>query len=356
VKYDGTVDLSNRNNSHVFAVEMIGGNKRVLEFGCASGFVSRALRDRGCRVVGVEIDPEFASQAKEFCDDVVIGDAETLDLESILEGQQFDVAVFGDVLEHMHDPLQILRRTRQWLVPEGYVVASLPNIAHGAVRLALLQGRFDYTPEGLLDETHVRFFTHDTIKDLFHQAGFVVVETRRTHVGVFESEIALQRDDFDAELLAEVEADPEATTYQYVVKALVDNALSAAEVVHEREEAQRLELLQVRADLEVRLANRCLLVPLDCIGSPVRQSLCRNQARAGNKRVPGTSTPRIRVASSSPAPLKSYGSYGLGTDRGARRRTGDNPRMDSAMPGTLIADRYRLVRPLGAGENAAPLA
>jgi 2-polyprenyl-3-methyl-5-hydroxy-6-metoxy-1,4-benzoquinol methylase len=250
VKYDGTVDLSNRNNSHVFAVEMIGGNKRVLEFGCASGFVSRALRDRGCRVVGVEIDPEFASQAKEFCDDVVIGDAETLDLESILEGQQFDVAVFGDVLEHMHDPLQILRRTRQWLVPEGYVVASLPNIAHGAVRLALLQGRFDYTPEGLLDETHVRFFTHDTIKDLFHQAGFVVVETRRTQVGVFESEIALQRDDFDAELLAEVEADPEATTYQYVVKALVDNALSAAEVVHEREEAQRLELLQVRADLD----------------------------------------------------------------------------------------------------------
>lgn len=250
MKYDGTVDLSNRNNSHVFAVEMIAGNKRVLEFGCASGFVSRALRDRGCRVVGVEIDPEFASQAKEFCDDVIIGDAETLDLESILEGQQFDVAVFGDVLEHMHDPVQILRRVRQWLVPEGYVVASLPNVAHGAVRLALLQGRFDYRPEGLLDETHVRFFTHDSIKDMFHEAGFVLVETRRTQVGVFESEIPLQREDFDDALIAKVEADPEATTYQYVVKALVDNALSAAEVVHEREEAQRLELMQTQADLD----------------------------------------------------------------------------------------------------------
>jgi 2-polyprenyl-3-methyl-5-hydroxy-6-metoxy-1,4-benzoquinol methylase len=250
VKYDAVVDLTNHNNSHTFAVEMIGANKRVLEFGCASGHVSRVLRDRGCRVVGVEIDPEFASQAKEFCEDVIVGDAETLDLDSVLDGQPFDVAVFGDVLEHMHDPLQILQRVRNWLVPEGYVVASLPNIAHGAVRLALLDGRFNYTPVGLLDETHLRFFTHDTIKDLFHQAGFVLVETRRTNVGLFESEIPLRREDYDEGLIAKIEADPEAITYQFVVKALVDNALSAAEVVHEREEAQRLEILRLQADLD----------------------------------------------------------------------------------------------------------
>ncbi|MBV9283543.1 MAG: methyltransferase domain-containing protein [Acidimicrobiia bacterium] len=249
-RYDGFVDLSNRNNSHTFTVEMVGANKRVLEFGCASGFVSQALRERGCQVVGVEIDPDFASQAKEFCEDVIIGDAEQLDLETLLEGQRFEVAIFGDVLEHMHDPLRMLQRVRNWLVPEGYAVASLPNVAHGAVRLALLQGHFDYRAEGLLDETHLRFFTHDTIKDLFHRAGFVLVETRRTHVGIFESEIPLRREDFDPEVVAGIEADPEATTYQYVVKALVDNALSAAEVVHEREEGQRLEILGLRAELD----------------------------------------------------------------------------------------------------------
>ena len=250
MKYDGIVDLNNRNSSQVFAVEMIGGNKRVLEFGCASGYVSRVLRDRGCKVVGIEIDPEFASQAKEFCEDVIIGNAEELDLESILTERSFDVAVFGDVLEHMSDPLGMLRRVRQWLVPDGYVVASLPNIAHGAVRLALLDGRFDYTPEGLLDETHLRFFTHDTIKDLFHQAGFVLVETQRTHVGIFESEISLRREDYDPEVVARIEADHDASTYQFVVKALVDNALSAAEVVHEREEAQRIEILDLQAELD----------------------------------------------------------------------------------------------------------
>jgi hypothetical protein len=158
----------------------------------------------------------------------------------------------------------MLRRVRQWLVPEGYVVASLPNVAHGAVRLALLDGRFDYTPEGLLDETHLRFFTHDTIKDLFHEAGFVVVETRRTHVGIFESEIPLRREDFDPDVVARIEADHDATTYQFVVKAVVDNALSAAEAVHEREEAQRVRILDLEAELkEIRAESATLAAALD---------------------------------------------------------------------------------------------
>src|SRR5437588_3921214 len=168
----------------------------------------------------------------------------------MLGEQSFDVAVFGDVLEHMSDPLAALRRVRQWLKPDGYVVASLPNIAHGAVRLALLAGRFEYPPEGLLDETHLRFFTHDTIKELFHQAGFVVVETRRTHVGIFESEIPVRREDYDPDVVAGIEADHDATTYQFVVKALLDNALSAAEAVHEREEAQRVQILDLQRDLD----------------------------------------------------------------------------------------------------------
>src|SRR5207244_3985845 len=177
-----------------------------------------------------------------------------LDLESILAEEKFDAALFGDVLEHMRDPLTMLRRTRAWVVPEGFAVASLPNIAHGAVRLALLQGRFDYRPEGLLDDTHLRFFTHDSIKELFREAGFAVVETRRTHLGLFDTEIPIRAEDFPPDLLRQVEEEPEATTYQFVVKALVDNAFTAAVEAHEREEEQRRELVRLTEEVE-RLAD-----------------------------------------------------------------------------------------------------
>jgi 2-polyprenyl-3-methyl-5-hydroxy-6-metoxy-1,4-benzoquinol methylase len=269
VKYQCDIDLSNKNMSQTLIIDMVGGNKRVLEVGCAAGAVSQALRERGCRVVGVEIDAELASSAKEYCEEVILGDAEELDLESIIGDRTFDVAIFGDVLEHLKDPLRMLSRTRAWLDTEGYVVASLPNIAHGAVRLSMLQGRFQYTAEGLLDETHLRFFTRDTIREVFHEAGFALVETQRTELGVFETEIPLRREDFSPEVLADIEADPDVTTYQFVTKAVLDNGVAAIGVLHEREQAQRAAMFelerqlaegreqgaQLRAELEASIAN-----------------------------------------------------------------------------------------------------
>ena len=249
MKYECQVDLYNKNMSQTLIVEMVGGNKDVLEFGCAAGAVSKAARDRGCRVVGVEIDPDLASRAKEFCDEVIIGDAEELDLEGALGERTFDVAIFGDVLEHLRDPLSVLRRVRNLLNAEGYVVASIPNIAHGAVRLSMLQGRFRYTEEGLLDETHLRFFTLDTIREMFVQAGFVLVETRRTELGLFDTEITLRAEDFEPGIVAEIEADADATTYQFVTKAILDNGLSAIGQLHEREQEQRAAMVALEREL-----------------------------------------------------------------------------------------------------------
>src|SRR5205807_1264204 len=111
------------------------------------------------------------------------------------------------------------------LVPEGYVVASVPNIAHGAVRLALMQGRFDYRDVGLLDETHLRFFTRRSLEELFKESGLAIAELRRTTAPIWETEIPLRREDFSDEVVEEVEADPESTTYQFVATAVVDNGL-----------------------------------------------------------------------------------------------------------------------------------
>jgi 2-polyprenyl-3-methyl-5-hydroxy-6-metoxy-1,4-benzoquinol methylase len=87
--------------------------------------------------------------------------------------------IFADVLEHLGDPATVLRQVRPFLAPEGRVLASVPNVAHCAVALELLQGRVDYRPLGLLDDSHLRFFTKRSLHDLFEAAGFVVTELDR---------------------------------------------------------------------------------------------------------------------------------------------------------------------------------
>jgi len=84
------------------------------------------------------------------------------------------VIVFADVLEHLRQPEEILSRCKQLLLPSGFVIASIPNIAHWSMRWNLLFGRFDYTNLGLLDRTHLRFFTYKSAFDLFEKSGYAV--------------------------------------------------------------------------------------------------------------------------------------------------------------------------------------
>jgi 2-polyprenyl-3-methyl-5-hydroxy-6-metoxy-1,4-benzoquinol methylase len=276
LKYDFELDLSDENESHALMVQLIGANKRVLEVGCATGYMSSVLARRGCRVVGLEIEPDAAREARQHCEDVVVGDVETLDLAATFGPSTFDVVVFGDVLEHLNDPLTVLRKARPLLVPEGYVVCSIPNIAHGAVRLALLQGRFEYREYGLLDESHVRFFTRDSIEEMFRQAGLALAELRRTTAPIWETEINLRREDFPPELVAQLESDPEAATYQFVAKAVVDNALRAVDQLHAREQAQRTEILALRREVQ-RLGDGLARCQEDLASEAETQAETRNE-------------------------------------------------------------------------------
>lgn len=218
-KYETRIDLKDRNSSHTLIVELVGDDKRVLDVGCAAGDLAEVLAKRGCRVTGIEADPEAARQAQERCERVIVGDVEALDLDAELGGESFDVLLFGDVLEHLKDPLRTLKNLEPFLRPEGYVVASIPNVAHGSVRLALMQGEFPYTRLGLLDDTHLRFFTRESVERLFENAGFLVVELRRTLRGIFDTEIEVDRDLVPEEVLRPVRRDPEASTYQFVLTA-----------------------------------------------------------------------------------------------------------------------------------------
>lgn len=219
LRYDTDVDLNDRNTARTQLVLLTGSEKKVLEFGPATGYITKALSDRGCRVTAIEIDPKAAAEAERFADRMIVGDIETLDLGSVLGGERFDVVMFGDVLEHLVDPARILATARSMLTDGGSVVASIPNIAHGSVRLALLSGSFPYSSQGLLDRTHLRFFTRESLERLFQGTGFDIVEWGRTTADVFETELELDPRSYPADLVEIIRAMPESETYQFVVRA-----------------------------------------------------------------------------------------------------------------------------------------
>jgi 2-polyprenyl-3-methyl-5-hydroxy-6-metoxy-1,4-benzoquinol methylase len=234
-------------STHNLVTDLVPRNARVLEFGCATGYMSRVLRERrGCTVVGVELDSEAASQAEHECERVIVGDAEAIDYDSELNDDRFDAITFADVLEHLRDPGQLLRRVRPFLTEDGVVIASIPNIAHGNVRLALVAGEFRYRQIGLLDETHLRFFTREGVQELFEGAGLFVHNWLYKRLDIGATEIALPELPFTSELREWLERDENATVYQFIVRAQpADAAAELAEARRAFKEASE-ELAKVR--------------------------------------------------------------------------------------------------------------
>ena len=202
-------------STHNLVVGLVPRGARVLEFGCATGYMSRVLKERlGCPVTGIELSPEAAALAQGRCDRVVAGDAETLDVECVFGDERFDAIIFADVLEHLREPGIVLQRVRALLAEGGAVVASIPNVAHGSVRLALLGGEFRYRDAGLLDRTHLRFFTRETVQDLFEGSGYAITHWRHRRLGIEESEVGPPLRPVPEPVRAWLSADREATIYQ----------------------------------------------------------------------------------------------------------------------------------------------
>ncbi|MGH7886222.1 MAG: class I SAM-dependent methyltransferase [Candidatus Binatia bacterium] len=207
------------NSTLTAELEMLGCDKKVLEIGPGSGHLTEALAQRNCAVTCVEVDENLTSIARQFCQRMIVADIEQLDPEVAFPGEGFDVILLGDVLEHLKDPHRVLRKLRDCLNPAGFLVGSVPNVAHASVRLALLGGNFNYTEEGLLDRTHLRFFTRASIMALMREAGYRIRELRRTRVGIFNTEVELSIDNVKVPILRQLMRDSEATTYQFIFAA-----------------------------------------------------------------------------------------------------------------------------------------
>ncbi|HWQ60759.1 MAG TPA: methyltransferase domain-containing protein [Negativicutes bacterium] len=169
------MDYYNRVNSDLLALIPPDAGM-VVEVGCGAGALGEAYRRLNpyCRYVGIELNREAAERAASRLSAVKSGDAETLDIGE----ENVDCLVYGDVLEHMADPWATLARHAGRIKEGGQVVACIPNIQHWSVIIGLLQGQWRYRDEGLLDRTHLRFFTLESIGELFAKAGLTVYEVR----------------------------------------------------------------------------------------------------------------------------------------------------------------------------------
>lgn len=155
--------------------------RSLLDVGCGGGVFGAAVKSaRACAVVGVTYSEAEAVQARERLDRVVVADLN--DFEPAGLGT-FDCIVCSHVLEHLHDPQQVLSRLRACLAPGGVLLVALPNVLFWKQRLEFLRGRFRYTEGGLMDRTHVRFFDWHSADQLVRDAGFEVIE--RVADGVF---------------------------------------------------------------------------------------------------------------------------------------------------------------------------
>jgi O-antigen biosynthesis protein len=206
--------------------------RRVLEVGCGAGRLGESIKRRqSCHVTGIERDPAAAERARERLDRVIVADAEedrstdgSVDNALDFPPDSFDCLILGDVLEHFVDPERFLRRARAWLTDGAAVVASIPNVRHHSVVASLLSGNWTYEPAGLLDNTHLRFFTRRAIEALFARTGYRIARLGMVPGPGYDEwqqqgspvKLRLGAQAFDAKTRDEAE---EFFVYQYLVTA-----------------------------------------------------------------------------------------------------------------------------------------
>ena len=148
----------------------------IIEIGSGSGVLAQAIKHRtpATQYIGVELDPEYTKLSSRYCDLVLTDNIEKPSEELIKHIQSSSAIVFSDVLEHLYNPWQTLKFLRTEISKDSAIYASIPNIQHWSIIFGLISGNFNYTDSGLLDRTHIRFFTKNTIISMFHDCGFEV--------------------------------------------------------------------------------------------------------------------------------------------------------------------------------------
>lgn len=217
MKYDLDLDI-NENTSHALMLKRVKPGSKVLEFGSASGYMTKYMKEQlKCNVTCIEIDAEAAYKGRGFSEKMIVANIEDLNTWSNeVSESRFDYILFADVLEHLRNPDEVLRRAVTFLDTNGTIMTSVPNIAHNSVIMELLQGRFDYRPTGLLDDTHVHFFTKKSILELLAKCDLKPIEWLSTMRRPESTEFEQKYEHFPAALSNFLEEREDGDVYQFI--------------------------------------------------------------------------------------------------------------------------------------------
>lgn len=223
-KYDIEMD-ANCNNSQSVILSHIKPGSSVLEVGTATGYMTKYLKEElNCSVTGIEVYEAAALKASLYAHKMIIADLDMMNWVSELGNEKFDYIIFADVLEHLRKPYEVFNNSIKFLNRGGEVVASIPNIAHNAIIMELMEDKFNYNSTGLLDDTHIFFFTQNTVKDLFDSNGLKIYSWKEVAILPQDTEFTQEYNNFPTSVKDFLLKRTTGHTYQFVVfaKARID--------------------------------------------------------------------------------------------------------------------------------------
>ena len=220
MKYDFPEANYDEASANAKLLAMMQPNLDVLECGCATGFMTRYLRDElQCRVSIVEIDEPAFQIASQFAVDGICADLQGDVWSRHFQGRLFDAVILSNVLEHIVNPADVVARAAALLKPEGIMLVCVPNVAHNDVILNLLSDDWHYTELGLLDETHTHFFAKKNIEDMLEQAGMFIDLEDRVYLNTLGTEQEPVAEGVPEPVMGYLKTRATGEVYQYVLRA-----------------------------------------------------------------------------------------------------------------------------------------
>ncbi len=237
------------NGSHGLIFSKIKNYSNVLDVGCATGIIGEGLyNEKKCNVIGIDYSEkslEIARQKNSY-DRLFKINLDYFSDELNEYENYFDYIIMADVLEHLKIPGSILANFKKLLKPGGLFLISIPNIAHGSLKLKLLQNKFEYTEYGLLDNTHISFFTLENIIQLLNRLNFELITLNRVYLDIEETEQKIDLSKYPLCVKNYVSQNLESFVYQYVIETKISNTgdikkINEKFLLPAREEKMRLK-------------------------------------------------------------------------------------------------------------------